>query len=167
MKLTAKQKKFVDEYLIDLNATQAAIRAGYSKKAANRIASDNLSKHDIQQYLQECQKKLQNKTEITQERVINELASIAFSKGTDYATVKNGCVTIKDTDKLTENQKAVISGVKSTPYGVEIKLTDKLKALELIGKHIGMFKDKDDANANKTVEDDELTKSLEERAKKL
>lgn len=152
MKLTAKQKKFVDEYLIDLNATQAAIRAGYSEKTANRIASENLSKLDLQQYLKKRQEELQNKSEVTQQRVIEELASIAFSKSTDYATVKGGCVKIKDTDKLTEKQKSAITGIKSTQFGVEIKLADKIKALELIGKHIGMFKDKEDTPPESVVQ---------------
>ena len=152
MKLTAKQKKFVDEYLIDLNATQAAIRAGYSEKTADRIASENLRKLEVQKYLQTKQTKLQNKSEVTQQRVIDELASIAFAKGTDYATIKNGCVNIQDTDKLTDKQKAAISGIKSTQFGVEIKLADKLKALELIGKHIGMFKDKEEPDPESVVQ---------------
>ena len=88
-KLTPKQRRFVNEYLIDLNATQAAIRAGYSKKTAQQIGAENLSKPVIQAEIQKRQTKLQNKLEITQERVLQELASIAFANGADFAKVVN------------------------------------------------------------------------------
>lgn len=78
-KLTEKQKRFADEYLIDLNATQAAIRAGYSEKTANRIASENLSKLDIRNYIQECMKERQERTEITQDMIIDELRKLGFA----------------------------------------------------------------------------------------
>ncbi len=107
-KLTAKQERFCTEYIIDLNATQAAIRAGYSVKTANRIASENLSKLDIQRKIQELQQKRAERTEITQDRVLKELAGIGF------APITKG----------------------------KIKAADKTKALELLGRHLGMFTDK-------------------------
>lgn len=107
-KLTAKQEIFCREYIIDLNATQAAIRAGYSKKTANRIASENLSKLDIQRKIQELQQERAERTEITQDRVLKELAGIGF------APITKG----------------------------KIKAADKTKALELLGRHLGMFTDK-------------------------
>lgn len=88
MSLNEKQKRFVLEYLIDLNATQAAIRAGYSKKTAYSIGQENLKKPEIQKAIQAKQNKLQNKLEITQERVLEELAQVAFSKASDE-TVSN------------------------------------------------------------------------------
>ena len=102
-KLTAKQEIFCREYIIDLNATQAAIRAGYSKKTANRIASENLSKLDIQKKIQELQQERAERTEITQDKVLKELAGIGFAP---------------------------------------IRAADKTKALELLGRHLGMFTDK-------------------------
>ena len=78
-KLTEKQKRFCEEYLIDHNATQAAIRAGYSAKTANRIASQNLSKLDIQNYLELLMQERSKRTEITADSVVNEIAKIAFS----------------------------------------------------------------------------------------
>ena len=71
-KLTPKQKTFIDEYLIDLNATQAAIRAGYSLKTANRIATENLSKPVIQAEIQKRMKDREERTEITQDFVMRE-----------------------------------------------------------------------------------------------
>ncbi len=84
-KLTAKQQRFVDEYLIDLNATQAAIRAGYSEKTAFSIGTENLRKPLIQKAIQQRKQAREQRTEITQDRVIQELAAIGFARATDYA----------------------------------------------------------------------------------
>jgi len=139
VKLTAKRKRFVDEWLIDFNGTQAAIRAGYSEKTAAATAARLLRNVNIQNEISRRQKDLQRRTEVTQERVVQELARLAF---VDASVV---CVT--DFDKLTEDQRAAIQGVKPTNFGWEIKLCDKLKALELLGRHIGMFNDKLDIKA--------------------
>ena len=87
MALTDKQKRFCEEYLIDLNATQAAIRAGYSPKTAEQTASRLLRNVKVQEYIAKRQKELSRSTHITQERVIKELALIAFSNNADYARV--------------------------------------------------------------------------------
>lgn len=106
VKLTQKQKRFVDEYLIDLNATQAAIRAGYSEKSAARIAVELLNKTQVSEFLQKALKQRAERTEITQDRVLCELANIAFCKVEDSA---------------------------------DSTLKYKLKALELLGKHLAIF----------------------------
>ena len=134
MKLTAKQQRFIDEYLVDFNATQAAIRAGYREKAAYQTGAMNLRKPQIQAEIARRQRDLQKRTEVSQDRVVKELARIAFA---DASVV---CVT--DFDDLTEDQRAAIQGIKPTNSGWEIKLCDKIKALELLGRHIGMFNDK-------------------------
>ena len=87
MKLTAKQQRFCDEYLIDLNATQAAIRAGYSKKNADKIGSELLGKTRVAEYISERKADRMVRTEITQDMVLKELANIAFSNAADYANV--------------------------------------------------------------------------------
>lgn len=142
-KLTPKQIKFIDEYLIDLNATQAAIRAGYSKKTAQRIGSENLSKPLLQEEIQKRRNKLQTKCEITQERVLRELAAIAFASGADFAKVVTGGIfdTVKmiPTDKIPPEKLAAIAGMKMTANGVEVKLHDKVRALEMLGKYLGLF----------------------------
>ena len=142
MKLTAKQKAFVDEYLIDLNATQAAIRAGYSKKTARQIGEKNLSRPYIQAALEKRMKARQKRTEITQDQVITELAKIAFANGADYAQVverKRRVPVLSDdgeivdyeeipyqdvdltlTENLSEDSKGAISGIKMTKNGIEI-----------------------------------------------
>lgn len=142
-KLTPKQKRFVDEYLIDLNAAQAAIRAGYNEKTARQIASEYLTKPNIQAEIQKRQNRLQNKLEITQERVLQELAAIAFANGSDFAKVVNDglfpSVKMIPTDELPADKLPAIAGIKSTQTGVEVKLHDKVKALELLGKYLGTF----------------------------
>lgn len=160
-KLTAKQQRFVDEYLIDLNATQAAIRAGYSEKTAFSIGTENLRKPLIQKAIQQRKQAREQRTEITQDRVIQELAAIGFARATDYAKiVPSGGVDFVSTDELTESQKAAVVSIKETQNGTEIRLADKLKALELIGKHLGMF-DRNTNGIDQEIEDDPLTKSIE------
>jgi len=163
-KLTPKQKLFVQEYLIDLNATQAAIRAGYSEKTAAVIGAENLIKPNIATSIQKSMNSREQRTEITQDKVLLELAKIGFSNGSDFAKVvtkprkrqvwndttqeyeekevEEQFVELIDTDELPADKKAAISGIKEGKYGIEVSSCDKVKALELIGKHLGMFKDK-------------------------
>ena len=186
MSLTAKQKRFCDEYLIDLNATQAAIRAGYSEKTAYRTGADNLRKPQIEEYIAKRQKELSRSTEITQERVIKELALIAFSNNADYAHVVEKKMQVeaggalvdlldKDgkpvmyrtvepvlTEELTEEQKRALAVIKKGRDGLEVKSCDKVKALELLGKHLGIFTDKIEANVNDTTRS-ELQELLAQR----
>lgn len=139
-KLTERQKRFCDEYLIDLNATQAAIRAGYSKKTAKVIGSENLTKPDIAARIEKRRAAQIKRTEITADRVLLELARIAFVDGSAFATITaRGKVKFTPTDELTNDQRAVIAGVKKGKFGTEIKTNDKVRALELLGKHLGLF----------------------------
>ena len=155
MALTPKQKAFVDEYLVDLNATQAAIRAGYSPKTAQEQSSRLLSNVMVQEALQKRQTKLQNKLEITQERVLEELASIAFSNGADFAKVtETGHVRIVPTEELPEEKRRAIASIKEGQFGTEIKTYDKVLALEMLGKHLGLFDGRIDSEAEVTIVDD-------------
>ena len=139
-KLTAKQERFVDEYLVDLNATAAARRAGYSEKTAEVIGYENLRKPQIMAAIHERQQNLQGKLEITQEAVLQELAAIAFANGTDFVTVTGaGLLCVKATSEVPKNKLPAIAGIKYSQLGIEIKLHDKVRALELLGKHLGVF----------------------------
>ena len=141
-KLTPKQQRFVEEYLIDLNATQAAIRAGYSAKNADNISSDLLGKSQVSEAIYRKMDDRSRRTEITADRVLIELASIAFADITDYVQVITGSVIVADTDSLTTEKRKALAGIKQGKDGIEVKLHDKLKALELLGKHLGTFKEK-------------------------
>ena len=143
--MTEKQKIFADEYLIDLNATRA-YKVAYPRvknaETAAAAAARLLKNVKVAVYIQKRMEERQKRTEITQDRVLEELAAIAFARATDYAEVKGECVRIKDTDALAEQQIRAIAGIKEGKYGIELKLNDKEKALELLGRHLGMFKDK-------------------------
>lgn len=89
--LTAKQQRFVDEYLVDLNATQAAIRAGYSADTAGAIGHENLKKPEIQLALQEARKEQQKRTGITADAVLLEIANVAMADARELVEVKTGC----------------------------------------------------------------------------
>lgn len=158
-KLTNKQKKFIDEYLVDLNATQAAIRAGYKEKAAYRTGAENLRKPQIQEEIQNRMQERQQRTEVTQDMVVKELAAIAFARATDYVIIRGGLVIIKNTDDLNEDQVRAIAGIKEGANGIEVKLNDKEKALELLGRHLGMWNDKLDI---KTPAIDDSVKEMED-----
>lgn len=143
--MTEKQKIFADEYLIDLNATRAYRKAYPSVKkdeTAAQAGSRMLRNVKVAAYIQERMQERQKRTEITQDRVLQELAAIAFARVADYAEVKDECVKIKDTKDLNEQQIRAIAGIKEGKFGIEVKLNDKEKALELLGRHFGMFKDK-------------------------
>lgn len=147
--MTEKQKIFADEYLIDLNATrayQAAYPSVKKEQTAAAAGARLLRNVKVAEYIAECMKERQKRTEVTQDRVVEELAAIAFAKATDYVAIKaNGpaaMVMIKSTDELSEDQVRAIAGIKEGANGVEIKLNDKEKALELLGRHLGMWNDK-------------------------
>ena len=154
-KLTEKQKKFVDEYLIDLNATQAAIRAGYSEKTARSIGQRLLTNVDIQKYMQKEQKELQERTSIRQEDVLRELATIGFAKITDFVGIYNGYVIPKDTADIPKDKIGAVASIEAGKDGVKIRLNSKLDALEKIGRHLGMF---DSNRAQETAENNLIEK---------
>lgn len=151
-KLTEKQQRFVEEYLIDLNATQAAIRAGYKPSSARQVGTENMSKPSIRACIDQAIAERSKRTGINQDRVIRELARLAFVNASDVIDMDEASIKCN----ASEDDKAAIASVKVKTIptkegdGVEreIRLNDKLKALELLGKHLGMFKDNININAN-------------------
>lgn len=153
-KLTDKQQRFVEEYLIDLNATQAAIRAGYSAKTANEQGARLLANVSIQQAISERMAERSKRTGVNQDRVVLELAKIAFVRMTDVVD-SNGRIR----SDATPDDLSCIESIKykesDNEYGGsverEVKIGSKLKALELLGKHLGMWNDKLDVNITQPV----------------
>lgn len=141
-KLTAKQQRFCDEYLIDLNATQAAIRAGYSAKTADQQGSRMLTNVKVQQEIAEKMAERSKRTGINQDRVLQEIAKLALVNIDDVVDLETGRVR----ETATKEDLACIQSIKIKPteFGTEreIKFYDKKGSLELAGKHLGMFKDK-------------------------
>lgn len=150
MALTAKQKKFVSEYLIDLNATQAAIRAGYSAKNADKIGPELLGKTRVAEAIQQAMGRREKRTEITQDMVLQELAKIGFSDMKAFASWGPRGVTLIESEQLTPDQAACVSEVSQTwsesGGSIKFKLHDKVSALEKIGRHLGMFDNKQERN---------------------
>ncbi|MCH7295459.1 terminase small subunit [Acinetobacter higginsii] len=151
-KLTAKQQLFIDEYLIDLNATQAAIRAGYSPRTAYSKGQKLTKILSVQ--ISEAQTNRSKRTQITQDMVLSELAKIGFSNMLDYVSVTNGGDLAPDFSAITRDQAAAIGEVTIDQYmegkgedavmvkRTKFKLSDKRAALVDMGRHLGMFKDK-------------------------
>ena len=161
--MTKKQKLFAEESLIDLNATQAAIRAGYSPNTAKSIGCENLTKPDIRTYIEKAMAERSKRTGINQDRVLQELAKIGFSKITDVVDP----VTAKVKEDAKDDDLACIQSIKIKPneWGTEreIKLYDKKAALVEIGRHLGMFKDKLEVSGTLEAEKtklDELIKQM-------
>lgn len=141
-KLTDKQKKFCEEYIVDLNATQAAIRAGYSEKTANRIGTENLSKLVIQQYLSLLKGKREERTQITADRVLKDIdlaRRIALGEEPHKMVIKDNVG-----DGMTQHLEQEFG---KTDLAMFVKLT------ELQMKHLGMLD-------NKSKDDEETTINL-------
>lgn len=143
--MTEKQKRFCEEYLIDLNATQAAIRSGYSVHSANQIGNDNMAKACIRACIDKALAERSKRTGINADRVLQEIAKLALVNPIDLMNL--GEATVKD-DANRDDTAAIQSvRVKITPsedgniVEREVKLTDKTKNLELLGRHLGLFTD--------------------------
>ena len=155
-KLTEKQQRFVDEYLIDLNATQAAIRAGYSVDSARDIGCENLTKPNIQSSIAKAMAERSKRTGVNQDRIVEELAKIAFVNIADVVDTDD-CTVLQN---ASSDDLACIESVKVKEFptkdgGIgterEVKLASKMKALELLGKHLGMWNDKLDVNITQPI----------------
>jgi phage terminase small subunit len=153
MELTDKQERFCQEYLVDFNATKAATRAGYSKKTAHSIGSENLTKPEIQKRLAELFEQTGEKLGITRERTMREIGRLAFTDIRQFYTVDGALKNITDLD---DDAAAALAGVEvmeekvSDPDADEvvvagqvkkIKIYDKTKALEMLAKHFKIYDD--------------------------
>lgn len=150
MPLTPKQARFVEEYLIDMNATQAAVRAGYSARTAHVIGAENLTKPEIRDAVDAAKAERSARTNITQDMILTELAKVGFSDLRKILTKDGSIQSPHDWDDSTAGAIAsmeVVSrsagtdeeGNREFEYVSKIKTWDKLTALDKLGKHLGMF----------------------------
>jgi phage terminase small subunit len=150
--LTSKQRRFVEEYLVDLNATQAAIRAGYSRKTARSIAEENLTKPDIAQAVAEAQAARAERTQMAADRALRELARIAFS---DIRSLFDKKGALRNIAELSEDEAAALAAVEVSEifegrgedrrligYMRKVRFWDKRAALELAMRHLGLLKER-------------------------
>lgn len=161
MALTPKQERFVAEYLIDLNGKQAAIRAGYSERRAEVTASEMLASRKVSEAVAAAMKKRETRTHITQDRVLQELARIAFF---DIRKLYREDGSLKMPSELDDEAAAVLSGIdvveskagadgsdegRHIPeYTKKAKVFDKNVALTLAMRHLGLLNDKLQLDAN-------------------
>ena len=149
MALTAKQEMFVKEYLIDLNATRAAIRAGYSENTAQTIGAENLTKPIISDAIQKAMNERANKLDISAEKTLKKLM-----RGQEFDIRnlyhENGC--IKLPHELDDDTAAAVVGVKYKD-GIfeEYKIIDVKGCTELVGKHLILFTDKSQSDVAVTT----------------
>lgn len=151
--MTDKQERFCEEYMIDLNATQAAIRAGYSPKTANEQGSQLLAKLSIQNRIAQLQAEQSRRTGVSADRVVRELAKIAFVNAADLIDPKTASLK----SDVSHDDLAAVQSVKVKTFGEdgleqEVKLADKLRALDLLGKHLGMFNGASDDTSDQLAE---------------
>lgn len=146
--LTEKQERFCQEYIIDFNGTQAAIRAGYSPDTANVIASENLTKPNIQDRLAELKKKAAESFGITKQQLINELSKIAFFDIRSIYTENNS---LKNVHEFDDKAAGAVAGIEAdeiwgfndegdrivTGQTTKVKLNDKIKAIERVSRMLG------------------------------
>ncbi len=163
--LTKKQKSFCDEYLIDFNATRAykKIYTTCNKDETARANSSRLlTKANIQEYLKEQTNRKQEEARVTQNDIVNQLTRIAFG---DIRKLYDEQGRLKDIQDIDDDTAAIISGIETTEefegygddreqigYTKKVKMAGKEKALELLGKHFGMFKDKVEVSQDKPFE---------------
>ena len=111
-----------------------------------------MKKVEAQKKINALQKEQSKRTEITADRVLSELAAIAFSDRTEIAKItEKGFVEFTPTDKLSSEVKKTISGIKEGKFGIEVATADKVKALELLGKHLGIFDKQEDKSADDAI----------------
>lgn len=149
--VSEKHARFAGEYLVDLNATQAAIRAGYSPKTAGAQAHKLLKNAEIQAIIAAGAQKAEQRTEITLDRVLNEYARIAFAGMSKFVSIDSDGTprvdlskcTPEDLDLLSEVQTETQQGEDRPVLKVKIKPLDKLNALEKLARHLGVFRERE------------------------
>jgi phage terminase small subunit len=153
LKLTAKQRAFIDHYVVTKNATRSAILAGYSKKTADTIGKENLRKPQIKKEIETRLAQTAERVKVTGDQVLNELRAIGMFRLSDVVSVEKDVnesgnptkyANIKETDEWTDDAHRAIESVKINAKGeIEVKAHSKVAALKQLGDSLGLFKDFD------------------------
>ncbi|MCB8881691.1 terminase small subunit [Acidisoma cellulosilytica] len=142
MPLNPQRQRFVDEYLVDLSPSRASIRAGYSAKTAPQIGQNLIKRPDVKAAIAEAMAHRAKRTHISQDRVLRELARIAFADIRDTVEWSSSGISIRDSWDISDDAAAAISEVSETRTGKEVrtsvKLRDKMGALAVLSKHLGI-----------------------------
>lgn len=170
--LNPRQAAFVQEYLKDLNASQACVRAGYSAKGANVTGSQLLANPSIAAAVQKGMALRAERAQVTQDWVIKRLQQIAGTDMTDLASWNESGIRFKESSELSEGARASVREIEQVmnEHGgtIKVKQYDRISALKLLGQHLGMFKEQLEVNATLTarplqeMSDEELERSLKD-----
>ena len=137
--LRPAERRFIEAYLSCGDPAAAARNAGYAPSRAENAGRKLLQKPAVREALRRAEAVRPRLRLVTEQTVLGELTAIAFSDFTDFVRVEDGVAAVTDSRDLTYSQRAAIAGIKETGKGVEIKLHDKEKALELLAKYLGLF----------------------------
>ena len=167
--MTPKQEAFVREYLVDLNATQAAIRAGYSQNTAGKIGHENVTKPEIASAIQAAMNDRAERTNITVDRVLAEYARIGLADIREVVQVTSEGVKILPSDQWRPQAAAAVAEVKEGTDGqLSVKMHSKLGALDKVAQHLGMLIERSEVGAPgdfDAIPDDELREEAQRLAK--
>ena len=142
MALNEKQERFVREYVVDLNATQAAIRAGYSERTAYSQGSRLMGNMEVRDRVRELKEELQERTEITRDRLVEELSKVAFGDIRGVLSWDESKVTLRPSGLISDDDAASIAEVTESSTGVKVKRADKIRAIDLLSKLLGFYDEK-------------------------
>ncbi len=164
--LTARQTRFVEEYLIDLNATQAAVRAGYSEKSAYSLGQRLLKHPDVAKAIDAAIQERTERLGLQADDVVLELRRIAFSDIIDYMEWDSSTVRVKKSHEIPAEARRAIAGMTRSANGsVQVKLHGKVRALEMLAKHLGMYEIRREPTSRvgdvSVLTDEELTEIIE------
>ena len=138
-KLRLRQRRFVDEYLVDLNATQAAIRAGYSERTARFQAARLLTNANIQAAVTRRAEDRAARTEITADAVLKKVAEIAMTNLSSFVTWEGQKITLRKSEDIPEEQMSALQEIAETREGLRIKMADRMPALTLLFRHLRLL----------------------------
>lgn len=163
--LNQKQTVFVTEYIKDFNGTQAAIRAGYAKKTAGAIASENLTKPEIKSAINKLLTEIINDNKDIAVKTIRECQKIAFSRISDYMEYDDNGMVLKPSSEIDDSAiESITFDITSNDSGYNskkrVKLHDKLKALEILAKYTSLYKESPDINVNSIIYLDKQDEAL-------
>lgn len=147
--LSEREEAFVREYLVDLSPTKAARRAGYSSKSAKTLGPRVFRRPDVQAAIRKAMEERAKRTEVTADKVVQQLGRIAFADMKNYVEYGPDGVTLKQSGEV---DGTVVGSVSETKEGIKFTLAPKIPALELIGRHLGMWNDKVEVTGNLTFE---------------
>ena len=160
-RLTAKQQCFIEEYLIDLNATQAAIRAGFSPKTAYSQGQRLLKNVEIKAAIDKAFRQRSERTRVDADKVIRELARIGFLDIRNLVEIRGNSIELKSGVDMTDDDAAAIAEVSDTQFGIKIKAHNKLTALQLLARHTGIIKDNKADGLESESEENDLIRALD------